>query len=381
MADRIPRRRWLVGAAAIPGALMATGCDLRLPGLPGRGDRGRCLGPDEEIPESELETHPDGMIVDPAPPDTEHRFGPGTPALSPDGSMLAGCETDDLAQLGVAETAGVILWDTATGAVVRRITPPARGTIAWHPDGTRLAIGDGRIIAIVDLEGNVERILPGHRLPDSDIASIRALAYSPDGSRLASSATDGTVRLWATGEDDCGTVHVLEPGPRNGSAIAYSPDGTVLAIGGASSSSADDPGNPPELWDPASGRRRKVLRDVGGEVFDLGFAQDGALLVVADGPPSLREIAPDGTVREGPATASTWFSTLAVGARRRVALLSGQDELVVWDRTTGEELRSTAPDGMRTLRWSPDESRLYGLSPSQGAMAWDGKEWQAFDLP
>src|SRR5688572_17162814 len=57
-------------------------------------------------------------------------------ALSPDGKRLA-----------TAAGRSVILWDTATGEPVRRFEVPGRRgtgmTLAFSPDGTRLAAGGG----------------------------------------------------------------------------------------------------------------------------------------------------------------------------------------------------------------------------------------------
>lgn len=376
----IPRRRWLLGASALPAALMLAGCtDGGLPFL-GR-DPGSCLGPSEELPEEVHDTVPEGVMVDPAPPDPETRFRSSTLAISPDGSMLAACESYDRTRLELADSYGVILWDTATGDVIRRITPPALGVIAWHPDGTRLAIGSGRRISIVDLEGNLEWNLIGHELPRGDTASILALAYSPDGMQLASSSSDGSVRLWDLAGDSCGAGHILEPGPRSNAALSCSPDGAVLAVGSTSSHTSGDDDNPPELWDPATGERLTILDDLAGIVFDLGYSADGSLLVVTDEPPALTVIEADGSMREAPVTASTWFGDLAVGPGSRVALLGADDELLLWDRDTDEETRPEAASDLGSMCWSPDESVLYCLSRSEGVMAWDGADWRSFELP
>lgn len=378
----IPRRQCLLGTAALPAALMLTGCmEGGLPFLGGSRAPGSCLDASQELPEEVLDTVPEGVIVTPARPDPDTWFSPSGFALSPDGSMLAACEAPDRVQLDLADSRGTVLWDTSSGEVIRRITPATMGVIAWHPDGTRLAIGDGRHIAIIDLEGNLEWNLIGHELPESGTASIRALTYSPDGSQLASSSSDGTVRLWDIEGDSCGEGHVLETGPHSNAALSWSPDGTTLAVGGATSSSVSSSESSLGLWDPATGERRSVLEDPAGIVWDLEHGADGSLLVVTDEPAALTVIAPNGTTQDGPVTDTIWFPSLAVGTGQRVALLGGDDELLIWDRWTGEETRLEVSSELGALCWSLDESELYCLSTGTGVMVWDETGWRTFDLP
>lgn len=378
----IPRRHWLLGTAALPAALMLTGCtEGGLPFLGGSRAPGSCLDASQELPEEVLDTVPEGVVLSPVSPDPDTWFSSSGFALSPDGSMLAACEASDRFLLELADSFGIVLWDTASGEVIRRITPATMGVIAWHPDGTRLAMGEGRHIAIIDLEGNLEWNLIGHELPESGTASIRDLTYSPDGSQLASSSSDGTVRLWDVEGDSCGEGHVLETGPRSNAALSYSPDGTTLAVGGTASSSVSDPENPLELWDPATGEHRSVLEDPAGIVWGLEHGADGSLLVVTDEPAALTVIAPDGTTQAGPVTGTIWFPSLAVGTGRRIALLGGDDELLIWDRGTGEETRLEAAPDLSRLCWSLDESELYSLSTGTGVRVWDETGWRTFDLP
>lgn len=378
----LPRRHWLLGASALPAALLLSGCDgIDLPFLGRSPEPGSCLGPSEELPEEVHRTIPDGMQVDPGPADPEVRFVSRSLALSPDGSLLAACETSTRHRMDLADAYGVILWDTATGEVLRRIEPPTSGLLAWHPEGQWLAIAASRYISIVDLEGNLEWNLIGHELPEDEIANIRDIAFSPNGNQLASSGSDRTVRLWDLDGDACGAGHVLEPGHRSNSALSYSPDGSTLAVGSTSTSSESDPHNPPELWDPAAGERLQILEDLDGNVFDLEYDADGTLLVVTDEPTTLTLIRADGTREQGPVTDSARFAELAIGPRQRIAVRGGYEELLIWDRETGEETRLEIEMDVSSMRWAPDESALYCLSGRDGVSAWDGQEWRAFDLP
>ena len=375
----LPRRRWLLGASALPAALMLPGCGS-IPFLGARHEPGSCLPPSEELPDEVHKTRPEGIRGRFMEPSAHKRFLPAGLAVSPDGTLLAACESYDRWALDLADSYGVILWDTASGEVVRRISAPAQGAIAWHPDGTRLAIADGRHITIVDVEGELQWNLIGHELPRGRVANVLDVAYSPEGAQLASTSTDGTVRLWDMSGQQCAAGHILTPGRRSEARVSYSPDGSVLAVGATATWGEGDADNPPELWDPASGDDRTVRGDVHGVVFGIGHSGDGSLLALTHGPDSLTVIDPDGTMSEGPVTASTRFAELAVGSGSRVAIHSGEGELLIWDRATGEEmlLEDVSLDSMC---WSPDESVLYALHHESGAAAWDGQDWRQFELP
>src|SRR5262249_7107976 len=66
--------------------------------------------------------------------------------------------------------------------------------VAFHPDGKRLATGGhDRAVWLWDLaRGEEVARLPGHT------SFVWSLAFSPDGKTLASGSGDATVRLWDT---------------------------------------------------------------------------------------------------------------------------------------------------------------------------------------
>jgi WD40 repeat protein len=113
-------------------------------------------------------------------------------ALSPAGTLLA-------TSLGTRED--ILLWDLSTDSVIRTLHPDVGGVhraLAFSPDGSLLATGgDAGIIYLWDVAtGTVVRRFVGH----TNMIE-RALAFSPDGRYLASGSFDRTVRIWdvATG--------------------------------------------------------------------------------------------------------------------------------------------------------------------------------------
>ncbi len=69
-------------------------------------------------------------------------------------------------------------------------------SLAFSPDGSRLAASDGMLVRLWDAaSGQETSSLAGHSGP------VQCVAFSPDGSRLASASDDSTIKMWdvATG--------------------------------------------------------------------------------------------------------------------------------------------------------------------------------------
>lgn len=119
------------------------------------------------------------------------------------------------------------VWRAATGEAMQRISPSriSRGRADWSPDGRMFAWGmasDDCGIYLWDGDTDELRQLRGHE------SSVWCLDFSPDGTLLASSGIDQTVRIWnvSTGQ----TLRSF-PLPYSCNDIAWSPDGALLATG------------------------------------------------------------------------------------------------------------------------------------------------------
>jgi len=117
--------------------------------------------------------------------------------FSADGRLLAG----RLAGTPTSEDT-LAVWELASGKVIARL-PGARRTaqVAFSPDGRTVATVDGRGACLHDLLGVRKPVT--YAAPDIACravergAAAQTVAFSPDGTRLATGHEDGSVTVWA----------------------------------------------------------------------------------------------------------------------------------------------------------------------------------------
>lgn len=187
-------------------------------------------------------------------------------AFSPDGGQLASAGDDG----------AIRLWNVASSqlqAVVHGHAGAVR-SLAFSRDGRMLASGgDDATVRVWDLSSyhpRTQNVLTGHR------SGVRAVAFCADlpASPLASASADGEIRFWDPAR---GSLIVASRGQTDPDApVALGPDGTLLSVTGDGLLLHGPPAQPGiSLDDPRTDLRiPKLERRVGA----VAFSPDGSLI-------------------------------------------------------------------------------------------------------
>jgi WD40 repeat protein len=190
-------------------------------------------------------------------------------AFSPDGRYIASGSDQSPTDGRLLST--LRLFDMKDGFESPLQPPDGRGlgvwSLAFHPNGDALAVGwNNGTVDLLDIPSG-DRIT---ELPRG--AAVNAIAFSPDGSLLATLPGRG-VRIWDVRPGGFFPRLLLGEHAERAWTLAFTPSGDYLATGGWDSTV--------RLWDPQTGAERARYDWQLGRILAVAFAPDGLTAAAA----------------------------------------------------------------------------------------------------
>ena len=237
--------------------------------------------------------------------------------------------------------------------------------IAYAPNGRQLAVATSIGVWLYGMSTETELNLLSE-VPDY----VQAIAFSPDGSILASGGylPNGVIRLWDTTTGKLrDTIDVSE----DVLTLTFSPDGTMLA------SSGGWPDYPIQLWDIATRQLRDTRFDNTGSPNALAFSLDGKTLVSGGGDNTVRlwDVQTGKLKNRFKGHRDDVNAIIFSPNGKILASCSDDGTIRLWNAHTGETsatLKGNAkfPEGISALAFSPNGTTLASATTEQ-VWLWD----------
>jgi serine/threonine protein kinase/WD40 repeat protein/tetratricopeptide (TPR) repeat protein len=218
----------------------------------------------------------------------------------------------------------LLIYDLANGQPTRRWRLPGSADLAFRPDGAQIAVNDNesRPPACRIFEVETGRLVQTIALP----VVGGWMAWSPDGTTLAVAGADNKIYL-------CDAAIGVRKAAFNGHTssglvAAFHPAGTLAASNGWEGRLW--------LWDPVLGR--PLLSVAGG--FPLEFSHDGSLVVSLDDSFAPHQVDPAWEYRTlaHPASQPIQYGAPLIRRDGRVLAVGTSQGVALWDLARGEEL-------------------------------------------
>ena len=291
-------------------------------------------------------------------------------AWSPNGTRIASSSGDHTARV----------WDASNGGHVLTYRGHATDvlTLAWSPNGHYIANGglDNTVQVWNPTSGATLYTYRGQS------GAIFDLAWSHDSKRIASVSSDGTIQMW----DALTGQHVvtytgpssLRGGTAASNAVAWSPDGQSLAIGGT---------GPAILISTATAKPLSYYGPNGGESHAVAFSPNGTYLAVGRDDTTIEvwNVATHTNVYTYNGHTGDIFTLAWSPDGTRIASGGADATVQVWDALNGGHEYTyrghldyywghfTSDQEVDTLAWSPDGKQIASGGTDNTVQVWQAK--------
>ncbi|HMF20354.1 MAG TPA: WD40 repeat domain-containing protein, partial [Gemmataceae bacterium] len=246
---------------------------------------------------------------------------------------------------------GSLLWQ-------KRLTGPAKKA-AFSPKGDQLIVADGKSISYLNsADGKDAKSFPAHE------EAILAFDLNSDGTRLATTAADKSVKIWNLA--DAKKPATVIPLNAPAQAIAFSPNGLRLAV-----ATEEQKATLLRVFDASVGRELQMIPDHQSGIHSLIFLGDNRTLVSSSQDKTTRfsnvgvlaafEAHPGGVT--GVQFHSNGTQAISGGADKTVKL---------WDLTKGTVLKTFGPlpDAIKAVAFSKDFTQI-GAAAGKSVAVWN----------
>jgi WD40 repeat protein len=221
-------------------------------------------------------------------------------AWSPDGSKIATSHSEDYPYTSLnsfvqqpAYDRLVRVWSSSSGSMLSTLKGHSSGvvSVAWSPDGSKIATAsyDGTARVWSSSSGSTLLTLTGH---SGEYKWVYSVAWSPDGSKIATASEDRTARVWSSSSGS--TLLTLTGHSGSVRSVAWSPDGSKIAAASGDGTA--------RVWSSSSGSTLLTLTGHSGSVRSVAWSPDGSKIATASG---------DGTARVWSSSSGSTLLTLS----------------------------------------------------------------------